>query len=167
MRYALLLMLMIASPALAQSSRPTTRPDSAADVMSQLLKKPDNGTAVQPLPSVKNPPQVDSTSGKGAVAPDAPIINIRREGTWINDQPGRMTRTTDGQLEFSFENDGQAMKDPPVVLLPNLKLMQMENAVQSANRDVKFRITGMVTEYKGRNYVLLEKVVVMSENVQP
>jgi hypothetical protein len=29
-----------------------------------------------------------------------------------------------------------------------------------------FRITGMVTEYKGRNYVLLDKVVVVPDSTQ-
>lgn len=58
------------------------------------------------------------------------------------------------------------MKDPPVLILPNLKLMAMENAVSSANRDLRFRVTGMVTEYRGRNYVLLEKVVVVPDPTQ-
>ena len=42
----------------------------------------------------------------------------------------------------------------------------MEEAVKGANKDLRFRISGMVTEYRGRNYVLLEKVVVMPEAVQ-
>ena len=44
--------------------------------------------------------------------------------------------------------------------------MQMENAVQGSNRDIRFRVTGMVTEYKGRNYILLDKVVVVPDVVQ-
>jgi hypothetical protein len=44
--------------------------------------------------------------------------------------------------------------------------MAMENAVNGSNRDLKFRITGMVTEYKGRNYILLEKVVVVPDVTQ-
>ena len=58
------------------------------------------------------------------------------------------------------------MRDPPVVILPNLKLMSMETAVGSANRDLRFRITGTVTEYHGRNYILLDKVVVMEDKEQ-
>ena len=44
--------------------------------------------------------------------------------------------------------------------------MAMEDAVQGANRDLRFRATGMVTEYRGRNYILLEKVVVVPEATQ-
>jgi hypothetical protein len=58
------------------------------------------------------------------------------------------------------------MQDPPVVILPNLKLMGMEQAVKNSSRDLKFSITGMVTEYNGRNYVLLEKVVVVPDAQQ-
>ena len=36
-------------------------------------------------------------------------------------------------------------------------------AVTGSNRDLKFRITGMVTEYKSRNYILLEKAMVESD----
>jgi hypothetical protein len=69
-------------------------------------------------------------------------------------------------MEFSFEADGETLRDPPLIVLPNLKLMAMENAVQASRRDLRFRITGMVTEYRGRNYILLEKVVVVPDTVQ-
>jgi hypothetical protein len=41
--------------------------------------------------------------------------------------------------------------------------MTMEDAVKSTNRDLRFRVTGMLTEYRGRNYLLLEKVLVPPE----
>jgi hypothetical protein len=42
----------------------------------------------------------------------------------------------------------------------------MEDAANAINRDLRFRITGMVTEYRGRNYVLLEKAVVVPDATQ-
>ena len=66
-------------------------------------------------------------------------------------------------MEFTFDSDGKTMKDPPLVVLPNLKLMAMENAVTGSSRDLRFRISGTVTEYKGRNYILLDKVVVVPD----
>ena len=57
-------------------------------------------------------------------------------------------------------------EDPRPVVLAGASV-SMEQAVKSSNRDLKFRITGMVTEYNARNYVLLEKVVVVPENIQP
>ncbi len=90
-----------------------------------------------------------------------------REGTYIVDRTGRLTKSADGLTnELTFDADGKALKDPPMVILPNQKLTQMENAVIGNARDVRFKVTGVVTEYKGRNYVLLEKVVAISEVTQ-
>jgi hypothetical protein len=106
----------------------------------------------------------DATSGKGAVAPGAPTLPTLREGTFIINRVGRLTHTADGQqAEFAFDADGRAMRDPPMIILQNLKLMQMENAASGSSRDLRFRVSGMVTEYKGRNYVLLDKVVVVPD----
>jgi hypothetical protein len=55
------------------------------------------------------------------------------------------------------------MQDPPVVILPNLSLMKMETATAGMSRDLRFRITGEVTEYRGRNYVLLRKWTTLSD----
>jgi hypothetical protein len=70
----------------------------------------------------------------------------------------------DGQAwEFAFDADGQAMQDPPMRVLPNLKLMVMEEAIERAGSDVRFRVSGTLTEYRGRNYLLLEKVIVAQD----
>src|SRR5438046_9171810 len=47
---------------------------------------------------------------------------------------------------------------PPLVLMPSLTLMMMDDAASSTNRDVKFLVSGTVTEYKGKNYLLPEQV---------
>lgn len=146
----------------SQTTQPTS-PPPADQVLDQMLRPPPGG-AVQSLQPVPNPPASDKTSGPAAVAPAAPALTVLREGTFLVDRVGRLTRSADGQSwEFTFESDGRAMQDPPVIILPNLKLMAMEQAVKSSNRDLRFRITGMVTEYNSRNYVLLEKVVVVPE----
>lgn len=169
------MVIAFASPLVAQTTQPslfsTTQPSAATtrpaalspdQMLNQMLKP--SGSGAKPLQPLLNPPAVGARSGPAAVAPGAAPQQLRREGDWIRDKVGRLTKSSDGQSwEFSFESDGRAMQDPPVVILPNLKLMQMENAVAGSNRDLKFRITGMVTEYKGRNYVLLEKAMVESD----
>src|SRR5262245_18299765 len=156
----------------AQKSSPTTRSAisatmPASEVLDQMLKPPADAPARPIRPQGTGPAPNDSTSGAAAVGPGAPQLTVMREGTFLVDRTGRLTRSADGQnWEFTFESDGRSMKDPPVVILPNLKLMTMEQAVKSANRDLRFRITGMVTEYNGRNYVLLEKIVVPPETTQ-
>ena len=156
-------------PAAARATtRPTTRTAkelSSEEMMSQLLKPPQQtGTRpLAPLPQVSGGGP-DKTSGAGAVAPSAPVVNVLREGTFLVDRVGRLSRSSDGsQAEFVFESDGTALQDPPLVIVPNLKLQQMEDAVANSVRDPRFRVSGMVTEYRGRNYILLEKVVVTPE----
>ncbi len=86
-----------------------------------------------------------------------------REGNYVVNRLGRLTRVNNAQMEFSFEADGKTMQDPPMIILPNLNLMSMENALTTTNRDLKFRVTGVVTEYKGRNCLLIQKVVPVNE----
>jgi len=155
-------------PALAQSSPPAAPPTttpathpitSARDRLDSMLKPQVNtGRILQPI---LDPPKIDvSTIGVAVVAPAAKPVNLMHEGSFIVDRTGRLTRTADGQQwELTFEADGRAMQDPPMLILPNLNLMKMETTVADNNRDVRFLVTGVVTEYKGRNYILLEKVV--------
>lgn len=151
-----------------QPATPATRPaDMPADQLLQQMLRPANGPVVQPLQPILNPPVIDQTSGKMVVPNSILPQNLKREGDYINDRLGRLTKSADGQqMEFTFESDGRAMQDPPVIILPNLKLMSMEDAVNGGNRDLRFRITGQVTEYKGRNYILLEKVSVVQDAIQ-
>ncbi len=146
---------------LVVAETPTTKPASPEQILNNMLKPaPQVG---KPLSTTRQV-QSDATSGGGAVAPGAPVVRLRREGSYLVDATGRLTRSADGQQkEFVFESDGKTMKDPPVIILPNLWLMTMEQAAKGASRDLRFRVTGMLTEYNGRNYVLLEKVVVLPD----
>jgi hypothetical protein len=111
---------------------------------------------------------VDRTIGAGAAAPGAPSITVLREGSYLVDRTGRMKHSADGRdMEFTFVSDGRTLRDPPIIILPNLKLMAMETAAAGNTRDLLFRITGMVTEYRGRNYILLDKVVIVPDVAQP
>ena len=93
----------------------------------------------------------------GAVAPGAPAVKLVREGTHVTQRVGRLDHTPDGTTAvFTFDADGAAMKDPPMIILQNLALEQMEATQVNQSRDTRFRVSGTVTEYKGRNYVLLD-----------
>ncbi|HVT87547.1 MAG TPA: hypothetical protein VHD56_01735 [Tepidisphaeraceae bacterium] len=153
------IVILMTQAAVAQTTRP------AEQTLNSMLRPSTSGGA-RPLQPT-SAPSIDRSTGMAAVAPGAPTLSVIREGTFLVDRLGRLTRGADGQSwEFSFEADGRAMKDPPVVILPNLKLMGMEQAIKNSSRDLKFSITGMVTEYNGRNYVLLEKVVVVPDSQQ-
>lgn len=173
---ALICLTWCADRAGAQTTRPagtstgaTTRPagKSAEEMLNQLLKPTgdarSNAQQQQGAANVQSG-GIDVTSGTASVAPNAPVVTLMREGTDIVNRVGRLTRSADGQSwEFTFESDGRSMQDPPVVILPNLNLMKMESVTGGMSRDLRFRITGEVTEYRGRNYILLRKWIVVSD----
>lgn len=161
--FAVVVFCAVGSAQTTQPSRPTAQP-SPEQLLNQLLA-PAQQTA-KPL-SPANEQQTDKTSGAGATAPNAPTLTLLREGTYIVDRVGQIKQDPDGRIEFLFDADGKAMQDPPMFLLPNLMLMSMQTAAAGSDRDLHFRITGMVTEYNGRNYVLLDKVVVVPSVAQP
>src|SRR5438105_4486527 len=87
-------------PTGAQTTRPATSstssvPSESAEQMMNQLLSPGNST--KPLPPATSGAMLDSTSGKGAVAPGAPVMNVLREGTFIVNRVGRLTRSADGQ----------------------------------------------------------------------
>jgi hypothetical protein len=158
--------LSIATNAGAQTTQPSTPAASASERMNRLLTSPP--TAGDPLPQLPAGPTIDASTGKAAVAPAAPALPLVREGTHLIDRIGRLNHTPDGQqASFTFDTDGKAMADPPMIIVPNLKLQSMEGAAAGRAADVHFRISGTVTEYKGRNYILLDKAVVLSDTELP
>ncbi len=136
---------------------------SAEATMNRLLAPPP--TVGDELPVTAGVSSAhDTSTGKASVAPDAPVLKVIREGTHLTDQIGRLNHSTDGkQAILTFDTDGKTMQDPPMIILPNMKLAAMEGAVLSLARDVHFRVSGTVTEYKGRNYILLNKAVVIAD----
>ena len=163
---ASLVIIAFATSAFAQTNRPTTRPAEPTnpDQMLRQLLSPARPSA-KPLEPVDFPRE--DTTSKTAVAPKVETQNLIREGSYLPDRIGRLTKNPDGQFEFTFESDGLALKDPPMIILPNLKLMAMETAVKNASRDLRFHIWGVVTEYNGRNYILLDQVVVKQDETVP
>jgi hypothetical protein len=165
-----LVLLAITSLSIAQTTKPaaapTTKPagSTAEQMLNQMLAPNADGTRpISPAPGGAS----DATTGANSVAPGAPTVTVMREGSLIVDRTGKFIRSNDGQQwEFMFDADGRALQDPPVVVLPNLTMMAMENYATGTSRELRYRITGEVTEYRGRNYVLLRKAVVMPEVAQ-
>src|SRR5439155_22640830 len=120
---AIVLLGVVATSLAAPATKPTTRPTTLpADQMLTRLLRPGAAPA-QPLEPVKYAPGLDQTTGKPA-APALPITTLMREGDYIPDRVGRLTKTPDGQFEFIFDADGKNLQDPPMIILPNLALMR-------------------------------------------
>src|SRR4051794_9767032 len=96
----------------ATTTRPSPSPASTmpADQLLQQMLRPAGAPAARPLSPVENLPTFNQTTG--TVAPPAPPSPaLIREGDYIRDRVGRLNRTVDGQFEFVFDSDGQALQD--------------------------------------------------------
>src|SRR5947207_1624173 len=113
--------LTIAAVAVAQTAIPTTRPAtrSAQDILGQMLRPTtQSAPPLKPTPGASG--MVDITTGQGTVPGGATTRAVMREGTFIVDRAGRMTRSADSnEIQFTFDADNRNMTDPPVILLPN------------------------------------------------
>lgn len=150
-----------------QTSTPvaTVQPDShgsaSADQLLKEMLSTDKPSAATPAQA--GAPLKDSTSGSAAVAPNAPLVTVLPEQSQIFDRVCRLSLCPDGlHEELTFESDGSSLRDPPMIVLPNLKLVDLEKA--AGDHNTRMRVTGTVTEYRGRNYIILQKVVVMADS---
>lgn len=79
-----------------------------------------------------------------------------REGTRIVDQTGYFRMTGDRVVFFSTQRNTRYMA------LENLNLERIVNAMANQPRQRKWKVTGMLTEFHGDNYLLVEKAVLES-----
>ena len=148
------------------ATRPAGR-QSAEEMLSQMLRPASQ--AARPLQPVADGGGgvFNRTTGANAVAPGAPTLPLLPEGTNIYDRVARLAKTTDGQWELTLESDGRVMQDPPLLVLPNRALTSMERAMANNDADLRFRVSGELTEYNGRNYILIQRAPVIHQVTEP
>jgi hypothetical protein len=149
------------SPSPVPGYQPASRGPVSAD---QMLKEMLSADKPSPAASSADSAGKDSTSGSGALPPNAPVVTMLPEQAQIFDRVCRLGPTQDGlHQQLTFDADGSTLRDPPLIVLPNLKLADLEKAAGDQH-NTRIRATGMVTEYRGRNYILLQKIVVMADS---
>ena len=119
----------------------------------------------KPLQGNKQP-GVTSQSSKGR-APGTGGGRMRsdmKEGAMVVDRVGRLDYDSDEQMWlFAFESDASHLSEPPIGLLPCRLLEVMERETYQSPQRVKYRVSGRVTKYQNRNYLLLRKVLFVFE----
>jgi len=158
------------SPATQPSAPPATATTvpSASNVLEGLLKdKPDNGAATTTPPTVTGGDTPAAVSGVAEVAPTASTTgkaNRIREGEFIWNRTGRLAKDEKtGNWYFSFESDGKNMQDPPMDLIPSKFLMAMEDASGAGTQPLRFKVSGQVTEYRGKNYLWVQHMEILRD----
>lgn len=150
-----------------QTPQPTTRPgeQSAEEMLRQMLQP--QREAAQPLRPASDGTAGEMEEGEARETPSATGQPLVPDGTPLLDRVGRLTPGPDGTMEFTLESDGRILADPPMLLLPNRKLQQLEDRLRTSYRDLKVSVSGEVTTYRGRNYLLLSRWTAVQDVVQP
>jgi len=145
------------APTVPPPATPATAPatqNAAEAALNNLLHTPG---AAPVMPAATLPSNPIAAPAATPVAPHVPGVNRLREGQPIWNRVGRLIKDQAGTgYLFAFEADNTTLQDPPMPLLPCRMLEQMEGAANSnAGNPVKFKVSGQVTEYHGKNYLLI------------
>jgi hypothetical protein len=153
-----------AKPAEKPPAKATTQPDksgeappSSEDILNQLLKDKPGKPIIPEIESVQDVP-VKAPSV--APAPKEKTLPVGR-GNMVVDRIVTLLPVGVGKwMQVSFVSDN-TLREPPMRLLPCTKLTQAEAlAASGAGKSVRLRVTGEITVYKGRRYLLLRKLLV-------
>jgi hypothetical protein len=145
-----------AAPAAVVTSAPAPLPPTDETLLRNMLEPSGNGTTGAPTVGgaavvTATPSIVPHTPG---IAPKQPAVSRIREGDSITKRLGRLVKDEKtGQWLFAFEADGKVMQDPPMGLIPCRMLQEMEAATLDGTKPIKFTVSGIVTEYRNKNYL--------------
>lgn len=138
----------------AQPAEQPNAPKSQEDVLEQLLKN----SSPEPIITSRFGSDEVTKPTVVAVDPKTRIPLQVREGDVVINRLGRLDADPASQAVFVYEADGKALDEPPLILLPcqNLELMER---LAKATPQAKFLVTGEITVYHGKGYLLLRKVM--------
>lgn len=163
------------APAQAEDNREKPAAEVVDQMMKQIQKNPliepserptqpqTESNPISPTPSVEIDPRVIG------IAPGMVQPKLRREGEFVVNRRGRITRSVDGRhLLFVFDSDSKAVQDPPMILVPSQILQNMEDLVLERGDKIIFTLSGQVLSYRGANYLLptMMKLAVNRGNLQ-
>ena len=164
---ALLIGGWAAQPVLAQWTNADKKPRfaSARRVPADVLDGRSREVVILPSEpgKVGENPLSRSQGAIGHVAPEARRLP---EGYIVAAREAQVARDGGWYMMHLASVDG--LPDaPPLRVLPNRRLAMLETIVTSENPDLRLAVTGRVTEFQGRNYILLEDLKEASIRTKP
>jgi len=87
---------------------------------------------------------------------DPEAVSLLPEGTLFVARRGRLTRLAHdrGRIAFAFDNDSNSRAGAPMMILPCRMLQSLELLAATRGEDMVLRMSGRVTAFEGRNYLL-------------
>lgn len=123
-----------------------TPPRSAADVMRELERRSG------PMHRAREP--LRARDGEDARGRQEDAAQRLREGELLVLRKGRLRRDVSGAWMFVFDADATGLSDPPLTLMPCLLLERIERYARQAGPTAAILISGQVSVFEGRGYLL-------------
>lgn len=145
-----------ASDAAATTAAPTgdaksgTGEPSVEQIIEQLDKAVGASKRVD-LPKISG---ADAESGAEGTAP------ALVPGGYLASRTGRVVRGNDGAPTFVFDSGASGQREGPMILLPCLNLMRLENIAAVQGDKAKVTVSGDVVVYRNKNYLLPRMFIV-------
>lgn len=145
----------VTTPAVNSTS---SLPESA-DVQSLITELEQRRTTARALEAAATLAQSKDGGSAASVHPDAGAANrpattaARPDGQHINGRQGRVVRH-DAWLIFTPDSGTAAPSDAPMVLLPSAQMERLEGLVFRYGDSARYRISGKLVTYKGRQFLL-------------
>ncbi len=140
-------------PITPEMAKKTTAQAVLHNLLSYHISRPvEQLVTIKPMLTAKPIPGLPSPAGTGAW-PALP------EGTWIWNRAGRLLYEQPlRQWLIVFQADSARLTQPPLILLPCMLLERMEHRSAKFGTEVQFKISGEITQFKGRNYLFITYV---------
>lgn len=115
---------------------------------------PPTARSLEATPSAATPPIASTSNRSGGSAPRERRELRLREGSRLNDVVGRFRPSGDSLTFIDIENR-------EIGGLPNLNLERIARTLQTVDEpeSVTWTISGTVTEFSGKNYLLISRAV--------
>lgn len=145
-------------PATTAAKTAADDPDVAA-LIRDLETKRGTARAIDPTPTADTKPNANGSKpdGKPKTADKAAIRSedaVTPEGTMLLNRRARLVRLTGGLLAAAFDGDTQSPGPAPMPLLRCRMTQKLDEAARSRGEDLTITVSGRVTVYGGRNYLL-------------
>jgi len=149
------------------STAPATRP---ADVRDEATADEVIRELLRDRPKIPVLPSTATTTAPASrptiVAPKSVLRPLPMPpGAMIVNRLGRLVKAPgEAWWAFHFESEKNVLYEAPIRILPNRLLEEMEDLSAGGTKPgVRFRISGEVTEYRGRRYLLLRRMLLKRE----
>jgi hypothetical protein len=135
----------VPSPALPPQPAP---PDPSVEELIRELERLRQRQ--EPEPGRELPPRVAEPALRASAA------QLMPEGQILMRRRGRMIRLAGGEWAIAFDSgpDQEPVFDRPLVLTPSLNLQRMQGWAGRAGDATSLEISGRITQYRGRNYLI-------------